>query len=99
MQAFHKVSLEHFPVVALLSLLNSDSRMYQPRYLEWCNVENFVSKLPNDIKLRKQKAEKKGRQTTLDPHVREKEQHVPYSDALFNEVARHWLIATDQVRA
>ena len=40
----------------------------------------------------------KGRQTMLDPHLKEKERIIPYSDALFNEVARHWLIATDQVR-
>ncbi|KAM5545613.1 hypothetical protein V8D89_000651 [Ganoderma adspersum] len=69
---------------------------HKPRYLKWCNSNDFVSKLPNDIKLHKENIEKKGRQTTLDPHIKEKEWVVPYSDELFNEVARHWLIAMDQ---
>ena len=66
-------------------------------YLEWCNDNNFISKLPNDVKLWKENAERKGWQTTLDSHMKEKEQVIPYSDTLFNEVAHHWLIATDQV--
>ncbi len=70
----------------------------QAVYLEWCNNHDFVSKLPKDIKLHKENTKKKGRQTMLDPHMKEKERVVLYSDMLFNEVACHWLIATDQVR-
>ncbi len=61
----------------------------QAVYLEWCNNHDFVSKLPKDIKLCKENTEKKGQQTTLDPHMKEKERVVPYSDALFNEDVHH----------
>ena len=40
-------------------------------------------------------------QSQLDPHLREREPKtrvVPYTDALFRQVAIEWLIATDQVR-
>ena len=40
-------------------------------------------------------------QSQLDPHLRERELKtcvIPYTDALFRQVAIEWLIATDQVR-
>ncbi len=40
------------------------------------------------------------KQARLDEHLRplpEKKRVVPYSDELFNEAAREWLIDTDQV--
>ncbi|PIL30447.1 hypothetical protein GSI_07146 [Ganoderma sinense ZZ0214-1] len=70
---------------------------HKPRYIKWYNSNDFISKLPNDIKLQKENIEKKGWQTMLDPHMKEKEQVIPYLDELFNEVACHWLIATDQL--
>ncbi|KAJ7878313.1 hypothetical protein B0H14DRAFT_2342038, partial [Mycena olivaceomarginata] len=72
-------------------------------YRAWCTKNNFESKLKEDIKARAEAAEeaataaKKLQQATLDPHLREKpERVVPYSDALFRQVALEWLIATDQ---
>jgi hypothetical protein len=56
-----------------------------------------VSKLPGDVKKRKEAAEEVHR--TLDPDLREKipERVVVYSDKLFRRVAVEWLAATDQV--
>ena len=57
------------------------------------------SKLPKDVKRRKEERESKLAQSLLDPHLKEstKPRVVPYSDELFNNVAREWLIQTDQV--
>jgi len=55
--------------------------------------------LPKDSKARREKA-KADAQMTLDPHLKEmpaKKRVVPYSDALFRQVAIEWLISTDQV--
>ncbi|KAJ6620230.1 hypothetical protein B0H10DRAFT_1624778, partial [Mycena sp. CBHHK59/15] len=72
-------------------------------YRAWCRKHGFESKLEEDIQVRKKVAAdeeattKALEQQTLDPHLREKPPHVvPYSDALFREVALEWLIATDQ---
>jgi hypothetical protein len=57
-----------------------------------------LSKLPGDIKKRKEAAEEITR--TLDRDLREKkisERVVPYSDKLFRQAAIEWLVATDQV--
>ena len=54
-----------------------------------------MSKLPGDVKKRKESAEEVTR--TLDPHLREKKGVVPYSDKLFRRAVIEWLVATDQV--
>jgi hypothetical protein len=56
-----------------------------------------VSKLPGDIKKRKEAAEEVHR--TLDRDLREKipERVVIYSDKVFRQKAVEWIAATDQV--
>ena len=57
-----------------------------------------MSKLPGDVKKRKEAAEEVTR--TLDRDLREKkmsERVIPYSDKLFRRAAIEWLVATDQV--
>jgi hypothetical protein len=56
-----------------------------------------LSKLPGDVKRRKEAAEVVIR--TLDPDLREKknEQRIPYSNKNFRRAAVEWLVATDQV--
>lgn len=57
-----------------------------------------MSKLPGDVKKRKEAAEEVTR--TLDCDLREmktSERVVPYSDKLFRQAAIEWLVATDQV--
>jgi hypothetical protein len=57
-----------------------------------------LSKLPGDVKKRKEAAEEVTH--TLDRDLREKkisEQVVPYSDKGFHRVAVEWLVAMDQV--
>jgi hypothetical protein len=57
-----------------------------------------LSKLPGDVKKRKEAAEEVTR--TLDRDLVEKkmsERVVPYSDKLFRRAAVEWLVATDQV--
>ena len=57
-----------------------------------------MSKLPGDVKKRKEAAEEVTR--TLDRDLREKktsEWVAPYSDKLFHRAAIEWLVATDQV--
>jgi hypothetical protein len=55
--------------------------------------------LPRDSKRRKQETAEDLRQSQqrLDPHLREREQVIPYSDARFCEAALDWLVETDQV--
>ncbi|KAF9226058.1 hypothetical protein BS17DRAFT_697772, partial [Gyrodon lividus] len=71
-------------------------------YHKWCKVNNFESKLPDDVKARKTAATAKNmRQGTLDDHVWEigpGEHILPYTDKLFCEAAVEWLITTNQVR-
>ena len=57
-----------------------------------------MSKLPGDVKKRKEAAAEVTR--TLDRDLVEKklsERVVPYSDKLFRRTAVEWLVATDQV--
>ena len=69
-------------------------------YYAWCNDVGTLSKIPKDAKRRKAERASKLAQSLLDPHLKEieKPRVVPYSDELFNSVAREWLIQTDQVR-
>ena len=58
-----------------------------------------MSKLPGDVKKRKEAAQEVTR--TLDRDLQEKktpEWVAPYSDKLFRRAAIEWLVATDQVR-
>jgi hypothetical protein len=67
------------------------------RYRTWATSAGFESKLPGDVKRRKE-AETVTR--TLDRDLVEKkttERIVPYSDKLFRKAAIDWLVATDQV--
>ena len=57
-----------------------------------------MSKLPGDVKRRKEAAEEVIR--TLDPDLREREkkiERIPYSHRIFRRAAVEWLVATDQV--
>ena len=61
---------------------------------------SFESKLPKDVKAQKEAANaatKSDTQSSLDPHLCEREKIIPYSDKLFQEATTGWLIATDQV--
>lgn len=57
---------------------------------------NFESRLPGDVKKRKE-AVVKEKQTSLTSHLQERSKVVKYSDALFHHAALEWLVATDQV--
>jgi hypothetical protein len=57
-----------------------------------------MSKLPGDIKKRKEAVERATR--TLDQDLVEKklsDRVIPYSDKLFRQASIEWLVATDQV--
>ena len=89
-----------------LCTICSDSQLtvgvrLQDAYHAFCAKNNFLSMLRKDVKAREAAAEKEKAQktqTTLNPHLREKETVVKYTDSLFREAALEWLIATDQVR-
>ncbi|KAJ6463075.1 hypothetical protein DFH09DRAFT_854475, partial [Mycena vulgaris] len=66
-------------------------------YRKWAKEHDFKSRLEADVKARKEAADKKLHQQTLNTHLREKpERVIPYSDKLFRDAALEWLIATDQ---
>ncbi|KAF9228945.1 hypothetical protein BS17DRAFT_691375, partial [Gyrodon lividus] len=69
-------------------------------YCKWCKVNNFKSKLPDDVKAHKTAATTENmRQGTLCDHVWEikpGEHILPYMDKLFHEAAVEWLITTNQ---
>ena len=54
--------------------------------------------LPRDTEARRKDKETKTRvQTSLEPHMTERETVVKYSDNAFREAAIEWLVETDQV--
>jgi hypothetical protein len=67
------------------------------RYHRWAKEANFESKLPGDVRKRKDALAEIGR--TLDGDLREnvKEIIIPYSVKLFRRKAVEWIAATDQV--
>ncbi|KAH6891616.1 hypothetical protein BKA70DRAFT_1028515, partial [Coprinopsis sp. MPI-PUGE-AT-0042] len=68
-------------------------------YAKWCEANDFESKLPNDVKARRDEAKRRANppQSTLDTHLEERpQQEIAYSDAIFEQAAIEWLIATDQ---
>ncbi|TEB18980.1 hypothetical protein FA13DRAFT_1603760, partial [Coprinellus micaceus] len=70
---------------------------HRKKYIKWCDCNDFQSKLPSDVKARKEKAA--SNQTTLDGHavpIEPAPPSVKYSDALFRQVVEEWLIATNQ---
>ncbi|KAJ7234224.1 hypothetical protein C8J57DRAFT_1089980, partial [Mycena rebaudengoi] len=76
---------------------------HKPLYHKWCATTGFESRLADDVKERKlaatQAKDEAARlhQLTLDPHLRNKPEHVvAYTDRLFLDAALEWLIATDQ---
>ena len=93
MECFHKVILLYFYFVLL-----SISHRRQAAYLAWAKANDFTSMLPKDSKAQREKA-KADAQTTLDTHLEMpvKKHVVPYSDALFRQIAIGWLVSTDQV--
>ena len=71
---------------------------YQGKYRKWAKGEDFMSKLPSDIK--KRKAGELEAIRTLDPDLRERVPSMrvaPYSDEAFRRLAIEWLITTNQV--
>ncbi|KAF5340659.1 hypothetical protein D9611_007287 [Ephemerocybe angulata] len=73
---------------------------HETSYNTWCRKNNFTSKLPKHVVARKlaaEKASKTGmRQKTLDDHICDTPQLLPFTDDLFQEAAVEWLISTDQ---
>ena len=62
---------------------------------------NFESMLPDDTKARREKmTEENVRQSHVDEHFKvatPEDKPQPYSDDIFNQAAREWLIETNQV--
>ncbi|OSC97206.1 hypothetical protein PYCCODRAFT_1530807 [Trametes coccinea BRFM310] len=75
---------------------------HKQAYRKWALENNFESKLPGDVRQRKQAQDAaKARQAggSLDQHLREmppKEKVARYTEQLFREAVVEWLIATDQ---
>src|ERR1700678_437774 len=72
--------------------------LFQGKYRNWAKGANFESKLPGNVKKRKEAAEHVTR--TLDRDLTEKkisERLAPYTDKVFHRAAIEWLVATDQV--
>ncbi|KAI0345836.1 hypothetical protein BDW22DRAFT_1324624 [Trametopsis cervina] len=74
--------------------------MHRAKYKKWATNNDFESKLPTDVKARKDALDKlKEEQQTLDKHLHElppKERVIRYTAAAFRQAAAQWLIATDQ---
>lgn len=73
---------------------------HESKYRRWCSKNDFLSKLPKDIRARATAAEAEADiQGTLDGHVKPippKPTIIKYSDAIFQEAAEDWLIITNQ---
>ncbi|KAF9034600.1 hypothetical protein BJ165DRAFT_1318461, partial [Panaeolus papilionaceus] len=74
---------------------------HKSTYTKWATANNFISKLPNDVKRRKEEAAAQDRTTqlSLDPHtvsVGPTERVIPYSDSVFRDAAIQWLVETNQ---
>ncbi|KAN0105148.1 hypothetical protein V8E52_011310 [Russula decolorans] len=66
-------------------------------YRNWAKTVNFTSKLPGDIKKRKEAAELATRMLNQDLVEKKSLAHVaPYSNKLFCQASVEWLVATDQ---
>ncbi|KAF6745562.1 hypothetical protein DFP72DRAFT_824235, partial [Ephemerocybe angulata] len=77
--------------------------LHQGPYYKWCKQNDFESQLPDDVAERKAAAAaseaKKSGQSTQPPitdHLTEDPQLLPFTNALFQQAAIEWLIATDQ---
>ncbi|TDL17402.1 hypothetical protein BD410DRAFT_699017, partial [Rickenella mellea] len=75
--------------------------LQQNTYQKWCTLKNFTSKLPKDVKIRKDEERKRVKQSTLDFPVQDAAtvsatRPRPYSHKEFLQAALEWLIATDQ---
>ncbi|RXW14437.1 hypothetical protein EST38_g11417 [Candolleomyces aberdarensis] len=91
---FRCLTIEKFTVSETTTLRRHIQASHQGSYNTWCKRNGVESKLPAAVRARKDA--KKAQQSTLDDVVEEKERVVPYSDALFQEAAEDWLIATNQ---
>ncbi|KAH7905698.1 hypothetical protein BJ138DRAFT_1017367, partial [Hygrophoropsis aurantiaca] len=69
-------------------------------YHTWCEKNDFESKLPYDVKKRKEAISlANAKQGRLDGHLREidpTEPVIPYNNAMFHEALCEWLIETNQ---
>ncbi|KAI0245464.1 hypothetical protein BJV78DRAFT_1138445, partial [Lactifluus subvellereus] len=66
------------------------------KYRIWAKSVNFLSKLPGDVKKRKEAKEEVHRTLDCDLWEKVSERVVPYSDKLFRRTAVEWIAATDQ---
>lgn len=75
--------------------------IFKAEFREWSKANNFESKLPDDIKLRKEAfAKVTERQKTLNSHLKDmskEERVIKYSELVFERASVDWLIGTDQV--
>ena len=76
----------------------------QGKYRKWLALpenKDFQSKLPNDVKMRRDAmAKEREKQTQIDAHLKEmpkKERVIQYTQQVFRRAAIEWLIATGQV--
>ncbi|KAF6747684.1 hypothetical protein DFP72DRAFT_821472, partial [Ephemerocybe angulata] len=72
---------------------------HRRRYTKWCDRNDFLSMLPKAVRARREAIHAAATQQTLDGHVQPlppSTRVIKYSDALFQEVAEEWLIATNQ---
>lgn len=73
----------------------------QAAFRHWSKANDFQSKLPGDVKKRKEALAKiTEEQKTLDSHLKDmsKQQRViKYSELVFARASVDWLIGTDQV--
>ncbi|KZS86735.1 hypothetical protein SISNIDRAFT_420588 [Sistotremastrum niveocremeum HHB9708] len=72
-------------------------RFHREAYLAWCKANTFLSMLPKDSKARRE-GQKGGKQTSLNENWEGQQRDVviPYTHQTFIDVAREWLISTDQ---
>ncbi|KAI0337592.1 hypothetical protein BDW22DRAFT_1339549 [Trametopsis cervina] len=72
---------------------------HRAAYVAWATANKFLSKLPSDVKLRKEQLLKTVQQTTLDSHLKEmpkRDQIICYTAPIFRRAAIRWVIASDQ---
>jgi len=71
---------------------------FQGKYRNWAKSVKFISKLPGDIKKRKEAAEQATQTLDQDLVKKKLSAHVIlYTDKSFRHATVEWLVATDQV--
>ncbi|KAF6759595.1 hypothetical protein DFP72DRAFT_806404 [Ephemerocybe angulata] len=96
----HSPYLRKYIVPDVSTLRRHLGSYHESKYRRWCSKNDFLSKLPKDIRARATAAEAEADiQGTLDGHVKPippKPTIIKYSDAIFQEAAEDWLIITNQ---